>query len=226
VKYIHKIRAHNTPDSVLIADVKKTARKLRQATLTKAQYEDHGTYNPSTLVKRFGTWFTVLRLAGLEKSRSSLYVAQADLFENLKRVWRKLGRQPLPREMRKPLSAYCLATYKNRFGSWGKALARFIAEIRRTGAGKIETVIARRYNKPPRSRRKRTPHAQLRLNILTRDNFRCQDCGNSPAFTPGLILHVDHIKAWARGGETIPKNLQTRCDRCNYKKSNRDLPKM
>jgi 5-methylcytosine-specific restriction endonuclease McrA len=34
-----------------------------------------------------------------------------------------------------------------------------------------------------------------------------------------IVLHVDHIKAWANGGETVLENLQTLCSKCNLGKS-------
>jgi 5-methylcytosine-specific restriction endonuclease McrA len=37
---------------------------------------------------------------------------------------------------------------------------------------------------------------------------------------PGLTLHVDHIKAWSIGGETVEENLQTLGEPCNLGKSN------
>ena len=33
-------------------------------------------------------------------------------------------------------------------------------------------------------------------------------------------LHVDHIKPWSKGGETVLENLQTLCATCNLGKSN------
>ena len=42
--------------------------------------------------------------------------------------------------------------------------------------------------------------------------------GGRPRLT-SIILHVDHIKAWAKGGETVLENLQTLCSVCNIGKS-------
>ncbi|MCC6919749.1 MAG: HNH endonuclease [Alphaproteobacteria bacterium] len=56
--------------------------------------------------------------------------------------------------------------------------------------------------------------------MLKRDNFSCRACGASPASMPGLLLHIDHIRAWSVGGETIDDNLQTLCEPCNLGKSN------
>ena len=49
--------------------------------------------------------------------------------------------------------------------------------------------------------------------------LKCKKCGRSPATDPSIILHVDHIKAWANGGETVLENLQTLCSMCNIGKS-------
>ncbi|MCL4507775.1 MAG: HNH endonuclease [Chloroflexi bacterium] len=35
-----------------------------------------------------------------------------------------------------------------------------------------------------------------------------------------MELHVDHILAWSKGGETVLENLQTLCSVCNLGKSN------
>jgi 5-methylcytosine-specific restriction endonuclease McrA len=51
--------------------------------------------------------------------------------------------------------------------------------------------------------------------VMRRDGFRCRQCGQSPATTPGTILVLDHIQPWSRGGETELENLQTLCEQCN-----------
>jgi 5-methylcytosine-specific restriction endonuclease McrA len=55
---------------------------------------------------------------------------------------------------------------------------------------------------------------------LQRDRFTCCACGASPALSPGVELHVDHIVPWSKGGETGLENLQTLCSVCNLGKSN------
>ena len=54
---------------------------------------------------------------------------------------------------------------------------------------------------------------------MKRDNFKCCKCGRSPATDPSVVLHVDHKKAWANGGETVFDNLETLCQDCNLGKS-------
>jgi 5-methylcytosine-specific restriction endonuclease McrA len=55
-------------------------------------------------------------------------------------------------------------------------------------------------------------------NILRRDNFTCQYCGNS-----SNILTVDHIRPKSRGGKTSWTNIVVACKPCNLKKGNRNL---
>jgi len=66
----------------------------------------------------------------------------------------------------------------------------------------------------------RDPSLRLRWKVLNKDSFKCCSCGSSPAITPGIELHVDHMKPWSRGGETVLENLQTLCSKCNIGKSN------
>ena len=60
---------------------------------------------------------------------------------------------------------------------------------------------------------------KLRYNVLKRDNFKCCACGASPAKDSSVVLHIDHIIQWSKGGATSLENLQTLCSRCNMGKS-------
>ncbi len=52
-------------------------------------------------------------------------------------------------------------------------------------------------------------------NILRRDNYTCQYCGNSNKF-----LTVDHVIPKSRGGKTNWLNVVVACKPCNLNKSN------
>lgn len=67
---------------------------------------------------------------------------------------------------------------------------------------------------------KREVNDRLRFKIMKRDNFKCKYCGRSPAIDPKIVLHVDHIIPWSKGGETTFENLQTLCSKCNIGKGN------
>ena len=57
--------------------------------------------------------------------------------------------------------------------------------------------------------------------VLMKDGARCKLCGATPQ--DGAKLHVDHIKPWANGGETVLENLQILCAKCNIGKSNVEI---
>jgi 5-methylcytosine-specific restriction endonuclease McrA len=64
---------------------------------------------------------------------------------------------------------------------------------------------------------------RLRLQILKRDNYRCQERG--PRCT-GRATQVDHIVNVAAGGaELDPANLQSICPSCNAIKASREAAK-
>lgn len=62
---------------------------------------------------------------------------------------------------------------------------------------------------------------KLRTHIKERDNYTCQECGNSTHEEPNLLLEIDHIRPISKGGSTIESNLQTLCWKCNRAKSNK-----
>ena len=57
-----------------------------------------------------------------------------------------------------------------------------------------------------------------RINIYTRDGFRCQFCG-SPGKTEELTF--DHVLPRSRGGRTVWENIVTCCMPCNKFKGDR-----
>lgn len=57
-----------------------------------------------------------------------------------------------------------------------------------------------------------------RLNIYTRDGFRCQYCGDQ---FPTEDLTFDHVLPRAQGGRTIWENIVTCCSADNRRKDNR-----
>ncbi|MGH9758121.1 MAG: HNH endonuclease [Candidatus Acidiferrales bacterium] len=54
-----------------------------------------------------------------------------------------------------------------------------------------------------------------------RDRGHCRLCGAGPC--EGVTLHVDYVKPWSKGGETVVENLQILCNVCNIGKSDVEL---
>lgn len=207
----------NIPDEELLSDVISVAKMLNKKTLTIDDYNKNGKYHCTTLTRRFGSWFHILKRCELSPSRPPLNVPNEELFDNLEIIWRHFGRQPKYHEIKKPLSKYSVGTYEHRFGSYYNALRAFIEDI--NGVIKRDKVhITTSELRNPRSINYRT-----RFLVMRRDGFRCNICGASPATNPNVELHIDHIIPCAKGGLADIDNLQTLCSKCNLGKSDLDM---
>jgi hypothetical protein len=207
----------DTPDQVFLTDLRRGAAELTAISVTIKQYNEHGRFNASSLQRRFGSWHRSLEQAGLAKVRN-VNVSEDDLFNNLVDMWAHLGRQPRYAEMIGGPSRFSPDTYKRRYGGWRNALEAFVrwanaAELTPADCERPSTVNA--VHKTPRS-----INYRLRFLVMRRDNFKCRITGRSPATDPSVILEVDHVVAWEKGGETNLDNLQTLARDINIGKSN------
>jgi 5-methylcytosine-specific restriction endonuclease McrA len=66
--------------------------------------------------------------------------------------------------------------------------------------------------------KRRAPVKFTRLNIFTRDQFKCQYCGNQFASED---LTFDHVVPVAQGGKKSWENIVSACVECNSKKEGR-----
>jgi 5-methylcytosine-specific restriction endonuclease McrA len=57
-----------------------------------------------------------------------------------------------------------------------------------------------------------------RINVYTRDGFRCQYCGKKKEMRD---LNYDHVIPRVRGGHTVWENIVTSCYACNDRKGSR-----
>jgi len=225
---LDKTRHLNIDADDCITDLKNVAARLGVNAVTQEQYIQYGKYSPGPLLRHFGSWFTALKKAGLEQTRT-LGVSKEQYFTNLEKMWIALGRQPKYREVEKPFSMYSVNAYTHRFGSWRKALEDFVTFMNQDEPAPRQTELAR-LPAPvspvglaiPR-KTSRTISDRLRFKVNRRDGFRCVLCGASPAITAGVQLECDHIIPWSKGGETVFENLHTLCKKCNGGRSNLSL---
>ena len=235
-----------TPD-LLLRELKTIADKHKGRIFQYEDYRKLGGKRArGTFCKHLGGWRQAVAGLGLKdgfsRARPDLRTyAEEDYFAEMQRLWELLGRQPMAREMRKS-GRISPQSFQQRFGSWMKAVYAFCKD--RNGQDFYDFVDADsqteriEITEPTRQiesqvsignlqaniqiikrRTPRKPSVRLRFQVLQRDNFTCRSCGRSPATEIGVILEVDHIFAWSRGGETFLANLQTLCDRCNSGKS-------
>lgn len=224
----------------MISDLKRVADSISKKTITTSEYTQYGQYSKGIFLRKYGSWNSALKAADLvpfdhplgggTKNRVSEYAC----LEEIERIWIMLGRQPTTTDIKNGISKYSIHTFERRFGSWRKALEFFVSymngeqEVEKTD--KIDDDIQlpddiqdRIENEMPRHKTKRDINLRMRFLVMKRDNFKCCMCGRSPATTPGLELHIDHIVPWSKGGETVIDNLQTLCSDCNLGKSDIEL---
>ncbi len=218
-------------DEVFFADLRRVAKLMGRGYVTRTEYEKHGRFNYGERTKKYGGWGSLLKVAGLEQTPfrtgpKQMY-SEKELFEEIERVWIKLGRQPSSTDFEKNEFKYGRNTFLRRFGGWRKALEAFVdyinseddeekSEIVPEEGAHDKTLIDQKSFK---HKTKRDINLRLRFKVMARDHFKCCKCGKSPATDPSVVLHIDHIYPYSKGGETIMENLQTLCSDCNLGKS-------
>lgn len=217
----------------IVADIIDVANKLNKNTLLTSEYDEFGKHSLTYLLSRFKTWENALLNAGLKPTGYHSKLADKELFDELERVWETLCRQPTSKDFKNGVFKYSQHAYLSHFGTWRKALEAFVEYINDDNRDEDETSAVEHsnetiapviYNKPNDTHKtKRDINLRLRFKVMQRDNFKCCMCGASPATDSSVVLHIDHIKPWSKGGETVIENLQTLCSKCNLGKSDLEL---
>jgi hypothetical protein len=223
MKYQLKDFNRNVLDTELLDDLKRVANKLSINTLTSREYDrNKGKYTSGTIHRRFGSWNTALEKAGL-KSVLKHNLSEVELFKNIEDVWIKLGRQPVSRDMKRPLSEFSPSAYLRKFGTFRNALESFVEYINLDNEHnqeieKTEIEEPTQESEPVfKHKTKRIPSARLKVQVLMRDGNKCRLCGIK---VTGDNIHFDHILPWSKGGETVLENLQVLCAPHNLAKGN------
>lgn len=218
-------------DEVFFADLRRVAKLMGRGYVTRTEYEKHGRFNYGERTKKYGGWGSLLKVAGLEQTPfrtgpKQMY-SEKELFEEIERVWIKLGRQPSSTDFEKNEFKYGRNTFLRRFGGWRKALEAFVDYINSEDDEEKSEIVPEEGvhdktligQKSFKHKTKRDINLRLRFKVMARDHFKCCKCGKSPATDPSVVLHIDHIYPYLKGGETIMENLQTLCSDCNLGKS-------
>ena len=226
-------------------DLRRVSDIINSDTVPYKAYKKYGRYSAEHIFARFKRWDIALKNAGLrETGLAKEKVSEQQCFDEIERIWIMLGRQPTSTDIIKNgVSIYSIDTFKRRFGGWRNALEAFVRYINsndnddsspshkyepptkvETNTNQQEQTDSAKQKKsgdisPKSHKTSREINLRLRFKVMARDNFKCCMCGRSPATDPSIVLHIDHIKPWAKGGETTMDNLQTLCSKCNLGKS-------
>lgn len=219
-------KPHLVSEDEFIDDLKRVASLVGGVSVTANQYKDFGKFSMGPVSRLFGEWRHALERASLKPSPAyKAPLSKLELFENLESVWRTVGRQPRQSDLRKPLSKVGHEAYNRRYGSWRQALEQFVQYMNESPSDVPSSIEAVEDSSlflgpiVPSTVPTRTANWRLRFLVMRRDNFKCCQCGASPAHSPGTVLVIDHIVPWSQGGPTTMDNLQTLCVPCNGGKS-------
>ncbi len=154
-------------------------------------------------------------------AKSTKRISDDELFIEMERIWKVLGQRPSRNEWEKVGSKYSTQPYKTRFGGWSKACLRFLEwKMGKPVVIKLQETVKTPQQIVLNESLPRSPSDRLRLRVLDRDGFRCVLCGRSPAIERGVVLHLDHIVPFSKGGRTTFENLRTLCASCNQGRGN------
>lgn len=208
----------------VLRTIEAVSTKLGTGSLTLNQFTVHTGITGNPIRRLFGEWKHALSAAGLEQSALGKRYTDEQCFENMLNVWTHCGRPPQHDEMNSAPSVVGSKAYIRRWGTWRKALSAFVARVDASG-NEVESFEAsppapEAFSSSPakEDRGPRDVPLALRYFVLRRDSFRCVACGASPALSAGIVLHIDHVVPWVRGGQTVADNLRTLCQHCNLGK--------
>jgi hypothetical protein len=216
-------------DAEMIEEVRRVARIVGRARIVADDLRQHACVGLDAIRNRFGSLKLALRAAGLIETAHGRRYTDDERFENLLIVWTYYGRPPKHKEMNLPPSTVGSKAYTARWQTWNKALHAFVERVnadidensQAPSVGPRQSVQTRPLKKEVEEQDRRGVRLGLRYTVLKRDNFKCILCGRSPALTPGVQLHIDHVFPFSKGGKTEIGNLRTLCDHCNLGKANR-----
>jgi hypothetical protein len=214
----------------LVAEMKRVHALVGRHVLTTADFNRHSVTSTFSIRKRFGSWKNALEVAGIAQSELANRWTEEQCFENLAAVWTHFGEHPSYDEMFSPPSTISGQVYRNRWGTWRKALRAFVTWANAEGENETKDqsdLTSQRTAKeirvkPNPVRRSEEEQRQvaprIRFKVFQRDRFKCVACGRSPATHMNVVLHADHIDPVALGGKTVLENLRALCEDCNLGK--------
>ncbi|MBN2523656.1 MAG: HNH endonuclease [Bacteroidales bacterium] len=222
----------------ILNELEKVACHFNYEYFRRRDFDDIANIHSAT-VERFykGSWSKAIQMLEIYlqnkniefngKKRTQRNTSEKDIFQEMERIWLKLGHRPSRSEWVSSEPKMSYDTVYRHFGGWINACRRFVEY--KTGTEIKDEEIQSEKGHPKRLSRKklakrndrsRSVSLNVRMKVLNRDNFRCVICGRSPATDLECKLHVDHIIPFSRGGDNTEDNLQTLCEKCNLGKSN------
>lgn len=225
-------RVDAIPREVLVEELRKVAAHFGGRRFSRHDFDRVATQcKGSAVLLQFGSWNEALKAVGAPlrpHKPDRKQISNAQLLSELARIWRQLGHRPSKLEWDASNPAYSYTTYEQRFGGWINACAALVGGETAGFRHSEQASALARFSQSRQSRLRVGPESiravplKLRLRVLSRDKFRCVLCGRTPALHAGVVLHVDHIVPFSKGGRTAEANLRSLCAQCNWGRGSED----
>jgi nitrate reductase cytochrome c-type subunit len=232
-------RTGKIPRARVLAELEKAAVHFGYKDFRQDDFDKISEVSSYKVYREFGSWEKALiflrdylqkKGIGFEiTTRRSRYSVE-EIFVEMEKVWVNLGHRPSRNEWNASNPSINFSTVERRFGGWQNACIKFIEYKSGENLSQDQAFENVSDLKLKRARKNqsegrvveqtRTIPLNVRVKVLSRDNFRCVFCGKSPATDLGTRLHIDHITPFSKGGSNTLENLQTLCLQCNLGKSN------
>jgi len=228
---LERKRTDKISRGAVLEELRRAAKHFKYQKFTSKEFNAVATRcKATTVLREFGSWDNALDLIGTSLAQRQSYrvdrIPVEELFSEMERIWSKVEQRPSRAQWENENPKYGYSTYYKRFNGWLNACAAFIdyksgGTIKELEKFDYETApdSNEEINSKSASETKRDVPLRLRIEVFKRDNFRCVFCGRSPATAPGVVvLHIDHIVPFSKGGKTVFGNLRTLCHQCNWGK--------
>jgi len=235
-------RIKNISEDEILDELEEVAKHFNYSYFRRSDFNKIAEIHSATVERHFGgSWSAAVRALSKRLKRKNITLllgrqrgnSDETMFNEMERIWRKLGHRPSRDEWRKMKPIISYDSIYRRFGGWTNACLKFIEYKSGSSVvsshkvfGKVDTSKTRAISPKVNAteiEKTRSISLNIRLKVLNRDKFRCVFCGKSPATDIGTQLHIDHIVPFSKGGGNNLENLQTLCFECNLGKSNRDV---
>jgi len=195
-------RLDSIPEDKIFEELEEAAKHFNYIEFAWRDFNKVASISATTVKKRFGNWRK--GLAALKKrlqekgldlsprphAPNRIY-SDKELFDEMERIWQKVKQRPSRTEweMSNPKIAY--QTYKQRFNGWTNACLKFI-EYKLGGdiladdfvlPDQDRTRAKRECKVEQKPENARIVSLSLRLQVLSRDSFRCVFVGKAQPLT-------------------------------------------
>jgi 5-methylcytosine-specific restriction endonuclease McrA len=218
--------------SELLCELEFVAARLGFVQYGKRDFRHFGKFSVDPILNEFGNWTSAmialgarLRSRGIEIHPRKRGIPEATIFAEMERIWLSLGHRPSRAEWHAAHATVSCNLIRKRFDGWRNAAAAFInyKNDAANNIGRNSSDARASYRVDRNAANNPVVRNGLRAQVLIRDCSTCCICGRNPKTHPGLVLHVDHIRPFSKGGKTVLDNLQTTCEDCNLGKGAQDF---